>query len=62
MERTSRIEQGERMIPGNIRAEVGYAVPHGKTIAGWMVLDRMRGVPYDVYERCLFAWDSALGG
>ncbi|MCW5979162.1 MAG: acetylxylan esterase [Bryobacteraceae bacterium] len=41
------IGQGERMIPGNIHHEAGYALlPLGETIAGWMVWDSMRAVDY----------------
>ena len=41
------IGQGERMVPGNIHHEAGYALmPLGETIAGWMVWDSMRGIDY----------------
>jgi cephalosporin-C deacetylase-like acetyl esterase len=41
------IGHGERMIPGNIHHEAGYALlPLGETIAGWMVWDSMRGIDY----------------
>ncbi|MBI4902085.1 MAG: acetylxylan esterase [Acidobacteria bacterium] len=41
------IGQGERMFPGNIHHEAGYALlPLGETIAGWMVWDSMRAIDY----------------
>jgi cephalosporin-C deacetylase-like acetyl esterase len=41
------IGHGERMLPGNIHHEAGYALlPLGETIAGWMVWDSMRGIDY----------------
>ncbi|HUJ21335.1 MAG TPA: acetylxylan esterase, partial [Bryobacteraceae bacterium] len=41
------IGQGERMIPGNVHHEAGYALmPVGETIAGWMVWDSMRAIDY----------------
>ncbi len=41
------IGHGERMVPGNIHHEAGYALlPLGETIAGWMVWDSMRAVDY----------------
>ncbi|QOY91529.1 alpha/beta hydrolase [Paludibaculum fermentans] len=41
------IGQGERMIPGNVHHEAGYALlPLGQTIAGWMVWDSMRALDY----------------
>lgn len=41
------IGHGERMIPGNVHHEAGYALlPLGETIAGWMVWDTMRAVDY----------------
>src|SRR5579863_329961 len=41
------IGHGERMVPGNIHHEAGYALlPLGETIAGWMVWDSMRGIDY----------------
>jgi len=37
------IGHGERMVPGNIHHEGGYALlPLGETVAGWMVWDSMR--------------------
>ncbi len=41
------IGHGERMIPGNVHHEAGYALlPLGQTIAGWMVWDSMRALDY----------------
>lgn len=41
------IGQGERMTPGNIHHDAGYALlPLGETIAGWMVWDSMRALDY----------------
>jgi cephalosporin-C deacetylase-like acetyl esterase len=41
------IGHGERMIPGNVHHEGGYALlPLGETIAGWMVWDSMRAIDY----------------
>jgi cephalosporin-C deacetylase-like acetyl esterase len=41
------IGQGERMTPGNIHHDAGYALlPLGETIAGWMVWDSMRAIDY----------------
>ena len=41
------IGQGERMAPGNVHHEAGYALlPLGETIAGWMVWDSMRAIDY----------------
>ena len=41
------IGHGERMVPGNIHHEAGYALlPLGETVAGWMVWDSMRGIDY----------------
>lgn len=41
------IGQGERMTPGNIHHDAGYALlPLGETIAGWMVWESMRAVDY----------------
>ena len=41
------IGHGERMVPGNVHHEGGYALlPLGETIAGWMVWDSMRAVDY----------------
>ena len=41
------VGQGERMIPGNIHHEAGWALlPTGQTIAGWMVWDSMRAIDY----------------
>lgn len=41
------IGQGERMTPGNIHHDAGYALlPLGETIAGWMVWDSMRLIDY----------------
>ena len=41
------IGQGERMLPGNIHHEAGYALlPLGETIAGWMVWDSLRALDY----------------
>lgn len=41
------IGQGERMTPGNIHHDAGYALlPLGQTIAGWMVWDSMRAIDY----------------
>lgn len=41
------IGHGERMIPGNVHHEAGYALmPVGETIAGWMVWDSMRAIDY----------------
>jgi cephalosporin-C deacetylase-like acetyl esterase len=41
------IGQGERMRPGNIHHDAGYALlPLGQTIAGWMVWDSMRAIDY----------------
>lgn len=39
--------QGERMFPGNIHHDAGYALlPLGETIAGWMVWDSIRALDY----------------
>ena len=39
------IGHGERMVPGNIHHEAGYALlPLGETIAGWMVWDSIRAI------------------
>src|ERR1039458_6162700 len=41
------IGQGERLAPGNIHHDAGYALlPLGETIAGWMVWDSMRAIDY----------------
>ncbi len=41
------IGHGERMIPGNVHHEGGWALlPLAETIAGWMVWDSMRAVDY----------------
>lgn len=41
------IGHGERMAPGNIHHEAGYALlPLGQTVAGWMVWDSMRAIDY----------------
>ncbi|MCI0540357.1 MAG: acetylxylan esterase [Verrucomicrobiales bacterium] len=41
------IGQGERMFPGNIHHDAGYALlPLGETIAGWMVWDSIRAIDY----------------
>lgn len=41
------IGQGERMVPGNIHHDAGYALlPLGETIAGWMVWDSMRAIDF----------------
>ena len=41
------IGHGERMVPGNIHHEAGYALlPLGETVAGWMVWDSMRAIDY----------------
>jgi len=39
------IGHGERLIPGNIHHEAGFALlPLGQTIAGWMVWESMRAI------------------
>ncbi|MCX6619518.1 MAG: acetylxylan esterase [Acidobacteria bacterium] len=41
------IGHGERMAPGNIHHDAGYALlPLGETIAGWMVWDSTRAIDY----------------
>lgn len=41
------IGHGERLLPGNIHHEAGYALmPLGQTVAGWMVWDSMRAIDY----------------